>query len=118
MRHLGDLKSALAGSERSAVLALIELAEVDLQIRHGRPQTERVGVERVIAAHNRTSLYLLLNSQQNVTTYTTERHLFGRVIAAHSEPPRSLQREREREFSVGSCVWGAFGRKQCSTTMT
>ena len=72
MRHLGDLKSALAGSERSAVLALIELAEVDLQIRHGRPQTERVGVERVIAAHNRTSLHLLQNSQQNVTVLTTE----------------------------------------------
>lgn len=47
--HLRDLEGTLAGSEGGTVLALVELAQIDLEVRHRRPQAQRVGVESVVA---------------------------------------------------------------------
>ena len=53
MCYLGDLESALTGSEGRAIFALIELAQVDVEVGHSRPETKRVCVESVVAARER-----------------------------------------------------------------
>mmetsp|Transcript_36390 Transcript_36390/g.74689 ORF Transcript_36390/g.74689 Transcript_36390/m.74689 type:complete len:855 (+) Transcript_36390:63-2627(+) len=49
VENLGDLESALTGAKGSAIISLVELAEVDVLVGHGGPETERVGVERIIS---------------------------------------------------------------------
>jgi hypothetical protein len=49
IEDLGDLEGTLASGQGGAILALVELGEVELSVGHSRPETERVCVEGVVA---------------------------------------------------------------------